>query len=134
MSSITKLGKRIHTLLRDDPNNQGEYVDGEWIPPTKTVISFFANIQPAWSFTQTQLLPEGERDKRSIWISSNDWLYEARHGTVPLEADIIQYNGAQWEVKAVMPYGNFGQHCEAIAVKLDTSQRPRIDGEVGVID
>lgn len=133
MSSITNLGKRIHTVLRDNGTG-GEYVDGEWIPAARKIVEIKANIQPAWSFTQTQLLPSGDRDKRSIWISSNNWLYEAGHGENPLEPDIIQYNGAQWEVKAVMPYGNFGQHCEAIAVKLDTSQRPRIEGEVGVIN
>lgn len=124
---VSRLGKKYHSVIRDDKSG-GEWVDGEWIAAGRKRIKIFANIQPAWSFSQTQLLPSGDRDKRKIWFSSDHWVYEASHGEDPLEADIIEYNGAKWEVKAVMPYGNFGEHCEGIAVLMDDSQRQRIEG------
>lgn len=135
MGSITNLGKRPHKILRDiDDSASGEWVNGEWIPATKLEVVIYANIQPSFGSYLTRLLPEGDREKEGIIIFSNDWVYTARSGTNQLEADLILYRGAQWKVLASRPFGNFGEHCEAVAVKLKDSIVERIVGEVGVIN
>ena len=40
------------------------------------------------------------------------------------------YRGAYWKVVVSKPYMNFGEHCEAIAVRLNDSESPRITGEI----
>ena len=128
--SITNLGKKVYTVLRDvDDDQSGEWVDGEWIPATKKEIKIKANIQPAFSFNQTRLLPEGDRDKEAIWGSSNQWVYTSRSGARNLEPDVIVYNGTLWEVKATMPYLNFGKHVEFVAIKIKDQIRPRTEGD-----
>lgn len=135
MGSITNLGKRPHKLLRDiDDTTSGKWEDGEWIPATKTEVVIYANIQPSFGSYLTRLLPEGDREKEGIIIFSNDWVYTARSGCSQLEADIILYRGAQWKVLASRPFGNFGEHCEAVAVKLKDSIAERITGVVGVLN
>ena len=79
------------------------------------------------------MLPESEREKEAIAIFSNHHLYTVRTGNPPLEADLVLYRGAYWKVVVSKPYGNFGQHCEAIAVKLNDTLVKREDGEVGLI-
>ena len=76
------------------------------------------------------MLPESEREKEAIAIFSNHHLYTARTGEVPLEADLVFYRGAYWKVVVSKPYMNFGEHCEAIAVRLNDSESPRITGEI----
>lgn len=135
MGSITNLGKRTHTVLRDVDNvASGEWVDGEWVEAKKKCVKIYANIQPSFGSYLTRLLPESEREKEGIVIFSNDWLYTARSGENPLEADIICYRGAEWEVLASRPFGNFGEHCEAVAVKVKDSIIERKKGVVGVIN
>ena len=128
---VSNLGKKLHKIYRDI--GAGEWVNGEYVPASKKELFIKANIQPSWSFKTTMVLPSGDRDRRAIWFSSNDWVYEASHGAEPKEADIIEYNGAKWEVKAVNPYGNFGTHCEGVAVLIETEQRPRKDGVINEI-
>lgn len=128
--SVTNLGKKVYTLLRDvDDEASGEWVDGEWIPALQKEVRFKANIQPAFSFNQTKLLPEGDRDKEAIWGSSNQWVYTSRTGKRNLEPDYILYNGVYWEVKATMPYLNFGKHVEFVAIKVKDQTRIRTEGD-----
>ena len=133
--SLTTLGKRDYRVIR--VNGTGQYVDGEYInsPPEEVVIR--ANIQPAMSSFRTQLLPEGDRNKEAITIYSNDWLYTARSSTslpdrvsTSLQCDLIVYRGAKWEVVVSRPYGNFGEHTEALAIKLNESNIERINGDI----
>lgn len=132
--SITNLGKKRHFVIRDSNIlGLGSYVDGEWIPAPKVEVPIYANIQPSTFSYRTQLLPTGDKDKEAIAIFSNDWVYTASSGENPVECDVVLYRGAKWEVVVSKPYGNFGQHCEALAIKLDESQTVRVDGEVGVI-
>lgn len=133
--SITNLGKRKHLVLRDsDTVGNGDWVDGEWVEATVVPVEIIANIQPSTMSYKTQMLPTGEREKESIAIFSNDWLHVVRTGSNPLEADIILYRGAQWKVVLSRPYGNFGGHCEAIAIKLDDTLVVRESGTIGVIN
>lgn len=132
--SITNLGKRKHLILRDsDTAGNGDYVDGEWVEAVTKPLEIIANIQPSTMSYKTQMLPTGEREKEAIAIFSNDWLHVVRTGSNPLEADIVLYRGAQWKVVVSRPYGNFGQHCEAIAIKLDDTLVIREEGRMGVI-
>ena len=158
MRSLTNLGKRVHRILRDSAfdanvsydnhdnidfdntdtlidtvNVTGGWVDGEWVEPTKRELTIYANIQPSLLSYQSKMLPESEREKEAIAIFSNHHLYTARTGNPPLEADLVLYRGASWKVVVSKPYGNFGQHCEAIAVKLNDTLVKREDGEVGLI-
>ena len=127
--SVTNLGKRKHLVYRDDETlTGGEYVDGEWVASDKKELFIFANIQPSTSSFRTQLLPVGDREKEAIAIYSNDWLHVTRKGALPLECDLVSYRGALWEVVVSKPYGNYGQHCESLAIKLDESLTPRLEG------
>lgn len=129
--SVTNLGKKVYTVLRTDPSNAGSYVDGEYVPATKTEIKIKANIQADFSMKYTLLLPEGDRAKQRVWGSSNQWVYTAESGIDPvLEPDIILFRDSLWEVKAVMPYTNFGKHIEFVAVKIDNVALPRKEGSV----
>lgn len=131
MRSLTNLGKKTYQVLRqsDDPNN-GKWVDGEWVAATKNIITIYANIQPSLLSYQSKMLPESEREKEAIAIFSNHHLYTARTGNVPLEADLVFYRGAYWKVVVSKPYGNFGEHCECLAVRLNDILSPRITDEV----
>ena len=128
MRSLTNLGKRIHQVTRQ-VDDSGKWVDGEWMQAGKVIINIYANIQPSLLSYQSKMLPEGEREKEAIAIFSNHHLYTARTGS-SLEADLILYRGAYWKVVVSKPYNNFGEHCEAIAVRLNDSESPRITGEV----
>ena len=109
------------------------WVDGEWVGSKSRTVTIFANIQPAMASYQSKMLPESEREKEAINIFSNDWLYVARTGSNALEADVILYRGAKWRVVVTKPYGNFCQHCEAFAIKVDDTLVTRHDGTIGVI-
>lgn len=127
--SITNLGKRYYTVIR--VNGTGQYIDGEYVESTPQEIKIRANIQPSMSSFRTQLLPEGDRNKEAIAIYSNDWLYTARSGTpLALPCDVVVYRGAKWEVVVSRPYGNFGEHTEALAIKLNESNIERINGDI----
>ncbi|MEG0407479.1 MAG: hypothetical protein RR623_01275 [Bacilli bacterium] len=132
--SRVRLGKRPHQVIRHS-GATGGWVDGEWVEtnPTET-ITILANIQPNYPQYMTKLLPEGDREKEAVWISSDHWLYTSRSGTNPLEADIVLYRGSEWKVMVVRPFGNFGEHCEAVAVKYDKKIIPRLNGIIGQID
>ena len=133
--SVTNLGKRKHLILRDsDTEGNGEWVDGEWIEAIQVPLEIYANIQPSTLSYRTQMLPSGEREKEAIAIFSNDWLHVTRTGDNPLEADIVLYRGAQWKVVVCKPYGNFGRHCEALAIKLDDTLVIRETGKMGVVN
>lgn len=133
--SVTKLGKRKHLILRDsDTSGNGEWADGEWIEAIQVTLEICANIQPSTLSYRTQMLPSGEREKEAIAIFSNDWLHVTRTGDNPLEADIVLYRGAQWKVVVCKPYGNFGRHCEALAIKLDDTLVIRESGKMGVVN
>ena len=127
--SITTLGKKDYFVIR--VNGTGEYVDGEYVEAIEELVKIRANIQPSMASYRTQLLPQGDRNKEAITIYSNDWLYTARSGTTPaLPCDLVVYRGAKWEVVVARPYGNFGEHCEALAIKLNESNIPRITGDI----
>lgn len=132
--SITNLGKKNYSVIR--VSGTGQYVDGEYVNSPEEVIQIRANIQPSMSSFRTQLLPEGDRNKEAITIYSNDWLYTARSAThingfdTSLACDLIIYRGAKWEVVVSRPYGNFGEHTEALAIKLNESNIERIDGDI----
>lgn len=132
MASITNLGKRPHKVLRQI--SEGGYVDGEPVQGLREEITIMANIQPSTFSYRTQLLPSGDRDKEALSIFSNDWLHTSRTGD-NIKCDLIVYRGALWEVVVAKPYGNFGQHCEAMAIKLDDSDTGeyKITGLIGVI-
>ena len=127
--SFTNLGKKNHLVVRT--SGTGDYIDGEYIEALEIELFIRANIQPSMASYRTQLLPEGDRNKEAITIYSNDWLYTARSGTeIPLPCDLVVYRGAKWEVVVARPYGNFGEHCEALAIKLNESNIERIDGDI----
>ena len=133
--SITNLGKKSYSVIR--ASSGGDYIDGEYIKQPDELVQIRANIQPSMSSFRTQLLPEGDRNKEAITIYSNDWLYTARSSTsssdcisTSLPCDLVIYRGAKWEVVVSRPYGNFGEHTEALAIKLNESNIERIDGDI----
>lgn len=138
--SLATLGKRKHQILRDS-GIEGEWVDGEYVPPVNKCVTIYANVQPSYGSPLLKHLPEGERDKESVLIFSNHHLYTATSGRdendnpVTYKADILCYRGCKWEVSIVRPFTNAGtglQHCEAIAVKLNDELVIRREGKIGI--
>lgn len=123
--SVTNLGKRIHYLERYLP---AKWVDGEFIESGFKIVPIKANIQPSTLSFRTLLLPTGDRDREAIAIYSNHWVHTSKKGPELISPDVILYRGARWEVVVSKPYGNFGRHCEALALKLDESQPRRDEG------
>lgn len=129
--------KRVHTFYRDPrattEGAQGFYENGEWIEPEYVKMQGRMNVQPNFSSFLVKTLPEGDREKQAIWFSSDVWLYAADSGGMH-KGDLIFYQGVFWEVRTSSPYGNFGTHCEGIAIKINkTPVLERVEGEVGVI-
>lgn len=137
---ISRLGKRWHKLLRDprqvdtDSNLSG-FLHGEPVKPTPVEVKFYANIQASFSPYQARQLKQGDREKDAIWFSSDHWVYGARVGNNPANADIILYNGTEWEVMTTMPFGNFGTHVEGIAVKINPTESMKkvVNRETGLV-
>lgn len=129
--SITNLGKRIHYLERHSPS---KWVDGDFVEGGVKIVPIKANIQPSTLSYRTQLLPSGDRDREAIAIYSNHWVNVSSKGSNPTPPDVILYRGARWEVVVTKPYGNFGRHCEALALKLDESQTRRDEGYMSQVN
>ena len=127
-NSRVRFGKRPYTVIRDVGG--GDWVEGNYVPAQKQEIIIVANVQPNFPQYLTKLLPEGKREKEAVWFSSDNWLYTTRTGDAPLEADLLKYRTALWEVLVVRPFGNFGTHCECVAVKLDKDDTNRVTGKV----
>lgn len=130
---LTTLGKRKHKILRDNGVG-GEWIDGEWVVSEKFPVIIYANVQPSFGSPLLKLLPESQREKESVLIFSDHWVYTSRTGDDPQDADILLYRGAEWLVQISRPFQNFGTHCEAIAVKIKDEVIPRKIGIVGVAD
>lgn len=129
--SFTTLGKKDYLVLRDSSLTKGSYVDGEYVDAVKEEHTIRANIQPSLAAYRTQLLPEGDRDKDAIAIFSNDWLHTARSGSPDSKnGDLISYRNTLWEVVISRPYGNFGEHCEALAVRRDKELPEYLTGDI----
>lgn len=124
---LARLGKRKHKVLRDPrqisdkPSGLG-FKNGEPVMPDRVEVSIFANIQSSFSPYHARQLKQGDREKDAIWFSSDDWVFEARVGSNPADADYIVYNNTYWKVSTTMPYGNFGTHVEGIAVKINPNE------------
>jgi hypothetical protein len=115
---FSRVGKVVVTVLR---SNGGSYINGRWQGSTPTPVSVTANIQPNLTFNQMRTLSEGDRTKQAIAIYSKEELFMAEEGTTsPKKADIVNWDGKQWEVKSSMTY-KMGvlNHCESVAVRLD---------------
>ena len=123
----SKMFKKPYQIRRKD---KGSYVNGEWVEGTEKILTIIANIQASFSMKHTMMLPEGDRDKRHIWGSSEHYIYPASSGKNPMSPDVVLYEGTEWEVKAVSEYHNFGQHFEFVAVQIKDVQQPRKEGKV----
>lgn len=135
MMSRVRLGKRKHQVIRHF-GVSGGWIDGEWVEtsPIQTV-DIIANIQTNYPQYMTKMLPESDRSKDAIWISSDHWLHTAQSGSdEPIEADIVLYRDTQWKVMVVRPFGNFGEHCECVAVRIDNKVAPRKEGLINQIN
>lgn len=131
MVSRVRLGKREHTIVR---YSEGHYEKGRWVEGEEVEHKILANIQPSFSWKMVQLLPEGDRDKDMVAIYSNMWLHASRSGEESTKGDILLYRGTRWRIVLSLPYGNFGEHCEAIAVRMDKEEYEREDGVMGVVN
>lgn len=125
---LCRLGKKKHKVLRDE--GVGRWEDGEWIQPEAKEVFIYANVQPALQQYILKFLPEAEREKECVVISSDHWIYTARSGANPQQADILIYRGARWKIMHMIPCSNIGVHCEAVAVREQDSESERIDGEI----
>lgn len=135
MSKI-RLGRKKYVVWRDTGQGKtGDYVDGEWVPTNKLLsVKITATIQGASGSNLIKFNLQGEREAEAIWIDSDQRLFMTRSQTKDgnLAADIIEYDGAEWEVRKSIIYDNIPNlaHCESIAFKINESIRDREGGEI----
>ena len=126
-----KLGRKVYQVYRDDgAGKAGDYVDGEWVDsPRLRSVKIRATIQPATASNLVRMNIQGEREADAVWIDSNQKLFMPRSQTLNdnLQADIVEYDGARWEVRKAIWYDSIPSlaHCEAVAFKMNDSIRSR---------
>ena len=100
----------------------GSRVKGVYVSPPPKRISISANIQPMIKSTDTMMLPEGDRSKEAIKIYTTTALFSVREGTNSVVADVIEWQGSEWEIVKVVHY-QMGvlDHFKALAVRKELS-------------
>lgn len=127
-----RLGKKTYTIYRNVENGEGMYdeygeeVKGKWVK-----VKIRANYQGSLVYNKQRFLDSGEINKECLSIRSNEPIYKARMGTNKelLQADLIEYDGALWEVRETIPYFNLRDtaHTEVLAVRLDETPIERFN-------
>lgn len=114
---MTILGATSVTLSRYPVGSTGS--DGRYDPGTPTDSTIQAAVQPATG-RQMETLPEGERQKRGLFIMTESELKtEEQMSAGPRSADRITYESEVFEVRKVEKFAMILPHYEAIAVRLD---------------
>ena len=96
----------------------GTWSEGRYTPATRgTTTGVVASFQPLRG-REIQMLPEGDRDKRSGKVSTETELKSADRGADPQTmADQIVFDGDTWEVRSVEKH-HFGGYYQAIVVRV----------------
>ena len=97
----------------------GHYDDnGDWVEESPaTTLAISMSVQPL-RLDEMDALPEGRRSSRAVKMYSNDELFPPEQST-GLNADMITWQGRQWEVMACDPY-QMGviSHYKSLAVEV----------------
>jgi hypothetical protein len=96
---MSTLFPTLHNYLRVS----GTRVSGVWTPTT-VAATFLGSVQPAVG-KDTDLVPEGRRDKGSVKVYSNTPLNVSLEGS-DSSGDIIIWQGRKWEVVTALPNQN----------------------------
>ena len=81
----------------------GEWVNSRWVPGTPSApTNFRASIQDINGFALS-ILPEGERNKRPIWIYTDQALQIVNTDT-QTKGSIVTYLGFQYEVQSLQDW------------------------------
>lgn len=98
-------------------SSEGEYVDGDFQPADPAILTVRAHIQPV-SGREMLTFEEGERTREAIRLYADQELRPADEAA-GLAADVVAYNGANYQVQRVQPWPLGGlPHWKAIAFKL----------------
>lgn len=81
----------------------GSRVNGIWTP-SMVEKTFVGSVQPAVG-KDTELLPEGRRDKGSVKLYSNTPLQVSLEGS-DSSGDIVIWQGRKWEIVTAIPNQN----------------------------
>jgi hypothetical protein len=101
------------TIKRDTP---GTWADGRYTAGTRSTTSGVnASFQPLRG-REIEMLPEGDRDKRSGKVYTATELKSADRAD-ELLADQIVFDGDTWEVRSVEKH-HFGGYWKAIVVRV----------------
>lgn len=101
-------------------SGQGTWIKGAYQKGASTQKTISANVQPVLKGTDTLLVPEADRSKEIIKIYTTHLLKSRTEGTNSVEADIVTYNGKQYEVMRVIEYKmGMLNHVKAIAVRKE---------------
>jgi hypothetical protein len=98
----------------------GSYVDGEYVKGAITSTDVKASVQIYDRFSNdSQNLPEGSRLKDWIEVYSLPDTFRNSDDTTNVTADLITYNGHDYEVKQVHLWkGTFLAHDRVFAVRV----------------
>lgn len=100
--------------LKRDPG--GTWANGRYTPGTRsTVVGVMASFQPLRG-REIELLPEGDRDKRSGKVYTYTEL-KSTDRAAELMADQIIFDGDTWEVRSVEKH-TYGGYWKAIVVRV----------------
>jgi imidazolonepropionase-like amidohydrolase len=106
-----------HLIARD----YGAYVDGTWVTQGTNPVTITAHVQAFTESDQDVNLANrlgAESVEGCIFIDSNDELYTAKKGD-GFAADILTWQGQDYEIKSVANFPDVLPHWEAVGVLID---------------
>lgn len=112
-SVIANLGATNYTVTR---RLSGGYTDGRRNPPTETVLTVLAMVQPL-AGRELDRLPEGLQDKelRAVWTQDELKMTTADDEHEP---DVITIDGAPYQVQTVENWYQLGNYRRFIVAKV----------------
>jgi hypothetical protein len=97
MNRVIERWAKTYTFTRQ---GAGSYVNSRWVDGAAAApVSFRASVQEITGFALAQL-PEGERNKRPIWIYTDTQLQIVNTDT-QTKGDIVNYLGFLYEVQVL---------------------------------
>ncbi len=83
---------------------EGTYEQGNWIGGEPTFLNITANVQPIMAKDGTKIMPDGDFSRSAVKIFTTVPLYEKREGFDGTGADVIEWEGDEYEVMKVIRY------------------------------
>jgi hypothetical protein len=96
----------------------GSYVSGRWVPGSTGAVTVIASVQPDRARPDELLhLPEGDRAREGIRLYTDTHLYTSDEAS-GTPADLVEWQGEQWEVVRVESWPLHIGHYKVLALRI----------------